>query len=600
MILLALACSSPETPDPTSDTPTLAPLQQGMGLTELSREALLVAPASMRADLALTLRQLNDAEQDELALILVDLDEPWLADEIAFTIAHLSPEVLTASKFHSELILDNAQWVYRVDPDLAYVEIVDVGEPGVDDDFHSFTRYTYEVDGELLTMDLDPELYYWFVVHPRIEDEDPWYVDAWKECSSQNLQCASDPDEGMIWREFLWQGAAETCPVEGYCPVLSDTMTEATTLWNYGGGSSATGAIGDVVRHMLSSDDELGRWLSFGAYDERSIQPNRIYGLGRGNCGEWSDMTTAIARTSLIPNVNVNPSSWDHTWNGFWIEGEWVAWEPVNFWVDHGYGVSTSAYATRGDASVWLQTGDYTDETFTMEVHVTDADGVPVDGATVAIFSPYDEYWWPAGELATGVDGVASFDVGSGYEWTARVESVIGNHPAADNTITAASGAVETGVVDVIEYSLDARVPAGAADQGVTWIEGDGRMQVAATVVVERGRSMANSWRYGGDSISQPTEAPAVEVFLVDEQGYADFVAGRAFTAQDLSSAGAMNPWNDGYVVVYNGSTVATAAIGSLAVELSPLEGALFDGTASLELDFQLPAGDYAAMQITR
>ena len=75
----------------------------------------------------------------------------------------------------------------------------------------------------------------------------------------------------MFWREFLWEAARDTCPVEGFCPTLDETLPNATFLWDGGG----EGAIGDIARFMLSRDEDGTRWLRFGAEGERSIQPTR-------------------------------------------------------------------------------------------------------------------------------------------------------------------------------------------------------------------------------------------------------------------------------------------------------------------------------------
>lgn len=322
--------SDPTDPTDTDDEPLAAPqlevAHQTDDLTDLAQQAVALAPAWLRHDLASTLAEVGDTTQDELGAILVDLDNPWLTDEIAFSIANISPEVLTDPQFYPELLVVNAESIYANDPVLQYVELVETGEPGVDDDYYTTTRYQVEIDGVVMERTIDRETYYWYVVHPRMEDESPYYIDAWASCGSS--QCPTTPDDGTFWRTFLWDGAAADCPEDRECPVLLDYLTTEPYLWKgKANNRDDNGAIGAIIRWQKDA-------MVFGAGSERPIQPNRIYAVACGNCGEWSDMATAAARTGLIPGHNVGAYANDHTWNEFWDEG-WQQWEPVNTWVLH-------------------------------------------------------------------------------------------------------------------------------------------------------------------------------------------------------------------------------------------------------------------------
>ena len=101
------------------------------------------------------------------------------------------------------------------------------------------------------------------------------------------------------------------------CIALIDVLWKSKTY-----SRDDNGAIGALINWEKAA-------ISFGAGDERPIQPNRIYAVGCGNCGEWADMATAAARTALIPSQNVGARANDHTWNEFWDDG-WMQWEPVN------------------------------------------------------------------------------------------------------------------------------------------------------------------------------------------------------------------------------------------------------------------------------
>ncbi len=599
--LLATACSLEESERPpreVTDTPTLE--VRSIPLGEAAEAALTLAPAWIRDDLAVAFLQHRPKKQDKLAALLLDLEDLRLIDEVAFTIAHLSPEVLADEDFHLELIVENAEWVYKVDPELQYVDIVEVGDPMVDDDFWSTTSYRTTLDGQPGTLELERDLYYWYVVHPRIEDERPYYIDAWAECGSNTLECPATPEEGMFWREFLWQGAGETCPDGNFCPVLSEALADHDLLWDELGGGDSGGVIRGIVDHMKASDEAAGRWFNFGAQGERSIQPNRIYGLGRGNCGEWADMTTAMSRTALIPNVNVTPSSWDHTWNGFWHE-RWVAWEPVNTWVDHPYGIDFAAYATRGDASTFLQTPDYNQSTFDMVVEVVDKKGVPVDAATVAIFSPWEDggqtYWWPAGELATDDAGRATFPLVELNEYAFLVTSELGTYPAEDGTLTLGSSGIAAGGTDVQAAELDGRKMPSGAD--VTLGEAGGSAALTVAVTDTTGRSLAQSWRYGGDTTHQPAPSPLVDVLVMTEAQYALYESGESAEVV-LAEAGevAVDPQQTWVIVVDNAWVSATAAIGTLSVEVAPGPDATFEDSVSTDLRYRLLPGERAVLEV--
>jgi hypothetical protein len=315
-----------DTAPPAGDTPSLSLDREALVLDAMVPEAVALTPDWLQDDLVVSLGQLNETLQNELATLLIDLDDPYLVDEVAFAIAHTSPEVLSYSWFFPELLVVNAELIYAYDPDLDYVQLEDVGEPGVDADYYTTATYTVEEDGALVDKTADPDIYYWYVVHPRLEDELPWFLDAWANDDP------TSPDAGMFWREFLWDKAADECPDDGRaCPLLQDYLTVVDTVWK---GKQETrednGAIGEITQYIWDAID-------FGAGSERPVQPSRIYTVGAGNCGEHADLSCAAARTGLIPCRNVGARSNDHTWDEFW-DDRWVAFEPIGTHVDYfGY-----------------------------------------------------------------------------------------------------------------------------------------------------------------------------------------------------------------------------------------------------------------------
>jgi hypothetical protein len=544
-------------------------------LTELGIEAVDLAPLWLERDLAIALRQQEAERADELASEVVDLDDPRLIDEVAFTIAHNSPETLANEDFYPELLGLNARLIYEHEPELDYVTLVEEGEAGVDEDFHTTATYTIGAAESPSEFTVDRDVYYWYVVHPTLEDENPWFIDTWTPCTLPTLECPAAPGIGWFWREWLWDAAADNCYDVGLCPVVSDWVTGIASIWDGVAGGEATGAVREIISYMHSEPEDGFHWLVFGASGERSIQPNRIYGLGRGNCGEWADMTSAIARTALIPTINATPASWDHTWNSFWDGERWVEWEPVNTWLDHAYNAPFSNYGSRGDGFILLQTEDYTDQTFTMQVEVLDSEGDPVPGAAVSVWSPWVidevEYWAYAGEAPTDFDGIAEFPLVAEQQFAVRIETPIGNLPEADNTITYASEGVPVGETDLQSYTMGVAQPVLPVTEVGFDEEPNGILHIGLTD--QDGRLLTRGMRFG-KTYSTGSEHPALELLLVDEENYELYVAGEPFEAAWIGDGSDVDldvpVWRDWYLIVSNAGNISAAAIGELSLELEP------------------------------
>ena len=294
-----------ESVEPPSLTVTHTPFEP----LPLVKEALELVPLWLQDDLEINLAKLEPPDQEGLAMMLLDVDDPRLIDEMAFTMAHTSKEVIEDSLFYPQLFEVNARKIYEYDPVLEYVELVEEGEPGVDPDYYTTATYRIEAeDGTVEDRTIDPELYYWFVVHPRLEDEYPLFVNGW------HGGMGTRPDLGWHWREFLWDAAAEQCPEDRECPLLEEFM-EGVEIFRSEAEESAfeTNARDQVYGFA-------GTVLHWGAGAERPIQPNRIYVVACGNCGEYADFHAAALRTALIPGRNAGARSNDHTWAEWWWE----------------------------------------------------------------------------------------------------------------------------------------------------------------------------------------------------------------------------------------------------------------------------------------
>jgi hypothetical protein len=157
-LLLGLAVAGCTNPDVTSNV--TIDLETPSPLTDLAAEAVALAPLWLQHDLALSFQRVEDALQDDLAQVVVDENDPYLVDEIAFAIAHLSPQVLESQRFFPQLLTENAQLVYARDADLDYVQLEDVGEPGVDADYYTTATYRVQTeDGTIETRTIEKEVY---------------------------------------------------------------------------------------------------------------------------------------------------------------------------------------------------------------------------------------------------------------------------------------------------------------------------------------------------------------------------------------------------------------------------------------------------------
>ena len=170
-------------------------------LTDQADQALELAPLWVRADLRDSFSRLSAADQDAAAGLILGIEDPRIIDEVAFMFAHNGPEMLGASRNYFDVIVLSAQWIYLVDEDLDYVEIIDEGDPAVDDDFSTTTRYTVRDDGEETTYTLPAEIYYWYIVQPILDCQET-IRKIWPPSGFPSV-------DGEWWRQFYYEDNEE-------------------------------------------------------------------------------------------------------------------------------------------------------------------------------------------------------------------------------------------------------------------------------------------------------------------------------------------------------------------------------------------------------
>ncbi len=401
---------------------------------------------------------------------------------------------------------------------------------------------------------------------------------AWTEAAVLDLPCdvsgVFEPVEGLAF--------------EGH-PVLAEVLAGNDSVWDLVEQSGLSG------ERALTGDecalDALGWWVTQNMFDnvseydsthsdtERSVWPQRILHNHYGNCGELEDMITAAGRASLLPMLNVW-SLEDHVWNQFYFLDEWhpyqVDWSDGPTRIDYGGVGSDGTFGGGKEVSGilgfrgngWVENehiGLYTD-TITVEVELTDEDGSPVDGAMVVAWTDayyYDDLLDQAAWVHTDQHGRATLELGDNRNfWIMARGEIDGDdeaHPFDLDEDTLYSYAP----VYVKEYSVDepfitvseavagsnfsfshqfdetrsVPVPEDADSEGETTADLTLSLAVDGTLLDVPPADAMLGWMadlgyaYGGRLIEPLDEPGTVDLFVVDADGYEDFLDGDSFDA---------------------------------------------------------------------
>jgi hypothetical protein len=393
-------------------------------LTPLANQALDKAPDWLKLDLKDNFRRMGRLHQDIYADLILTCPDKRYYDEVCFQVAHLSPQTLIYGSFDPNLVVENAHWIYEVDPDLEYVTIVDYGDPDAGGDYYSTTSYRFlDQVGDTGEMEIPRDIYYWWVVSPKVSDELP-RMDA----------AVYD----YFWREYLYTQADS-----GY-PLLDTALVYAHVLWD---GMRRDLPPSRPFADSCTALDIVGNWTTrtvpFAASGNRPHQPNVIAHEHNGNCGELQDLLCAAARTALIPTVCTHDINEDHVWNAFWWDGDWrpyqvdLGFSPTHInnpriAYDRDFGGSKDCSAIwnwRMDGYQWSDVERYS-KSCTLSVIVQDRNGEPVDGALVKLFS---EMWPQSPSIlyqcfngATNQYGVFTTTLGDHQNYYVSIESPMG------------------------------------------------------------------------------------------------------------------------------------------------------------------------------
>lgn len=342
----------------------------------------------------------------------------------------------------------------------------------------------------------------------------------------------------------------------------------------------------------------------------RTHYPQRSLYLHYGNCGEVGDILTAACRTALIPVRDVVAHPVDHVWNSVYLMGKWRVY--TVFRSDEGTRFDDGVYtehnhigpmACRSDGYVSNTIRDYFASTFAAEVRVADANGNPVDGATVAAMMDWVHEEPPpkihAGLAWTGLDGVSRIELGIGrdtfvqvftphQDWPELVPDISDkakkdteprSDPALERrrqmkpepVLVATAADIKAGETIRYEVSLGFALPKPRVAIDSPNVLADGNapsLALAVDASILHGYSS-----YFGCNFTDRQPGGAVDAYIVDRDNYGLFSAGEPFVAayalEDTSSAELRLPSanDEWFVVVSNAHRMAWGQVVSLAAE---------------------------------
>jgi len=294
------------------------------------------------------------------------------ADEIAFSIACCPIGKVPSA----ELLKENAESLYEHDQWISYADILDYDDGT--GNYSSTIRYRVLENGTEQYFILPPEIYYWYVVHPKITNEeiDAVYGSLWRNYLIQhNDLCYPLLKEKLSTIQYLWDCQSYDQPgarLWSLCINQHPTAIESISYW-----------VGKTVPNQATGD--------------RPGQASIIAHEHNGWCGELQKIAVAAQRAALIPSIAACNVGEDHVWREFYERG-WH--ENDNWWSDaggavdkpdiyaYGWGKNMSAiYQWRGDGTILQDTARYIHEEdrITVDFTVKDLFRQPVDGARVIV-----------------------------------------------------------------------------------------------------------------------------------------------------------------------------------------------------------------------
>jgi len=318
------------------------------------------------------IRQFHNLSTPEpYAKVLLNASKRY-ADEIAFSIACCPGGKVPPA----ELLKENAESLYEHDQWIQYADIIDYDDGT--GNYYSTIRYRVLENGTEQYITLPPDIYYWYIVHPKLTMAD---VDA---------------TYGSLWRDYLFEHNDL-----GY-PLLKEKLSTIQYLWDSASYYQDayrlwTTCISQHPTAIEAVSYWIGKTVPNPAIGDRPGKPSIIAHEHNGWCGELQTIAVAAQRAALIPSVPASNVGEDHVWREFFERG-WH--ENDNWWSDTGGAVDmpdvyaygwkknmSAIYQWRGDDTIRDDTARYIhpQDRITVTFTVKDTFLQPVDGARVVV-----------------------------------------------------------------------------------------------------------------------------------------------------------------------------------------------------------------------
>jgi len=492
-------------------------------LPQSARDAVARMPAWLQKNLTRKFLELDFNTAHKYGQLIVGVNDERYLDEVGFSIAHTSTRMLQSNRVIPEVFVTNAQYIYENDPHLDYVDIVEIDDRYVG----SYTTLNY-INQTGVQIQLPMELYYWFVVHPKLSDEYPSFVNPDGIQGSPNE--FEQPPVGKFWRDWLFYHNDT-----GY-PLLKESVQNCSNVWE-----AVAAVSGWVVGSMAFTSD-----------NERAVEPVRIYRKHIGRCGEHQDMACAAARAALIPTVCTSNMAEDHVWNEFW-DGRWVHWDANSYNnVDHPLGQDkdyhggkdiSTIWSWRGDGKTWSVTEKYT-PVCTYTANAVDSNGNPVDGAEIMVCT---EFYYDHNQLTmttygcTDAQGQVEIPLGNVRNYWSSADSALGEDPADQGGGERVTQVI-TGAQTDQSYSHTFHLPSALPTPDYTIertnpaISDDIQMDISYRVTesVHIGTSMLTREKYFDRELNDNT----VDAFIVNATQFENYTLGNPFKAMKANENG--------------------------------------------------------------
>jgi len=558
-----------------SSSEKLEVINPSLGISETVKNAVNCSPKWIQPALLDNFRKIQLTKQNGFAQMIINAPTD-IRDEIAFQIAYLSPQTLNS--IDSRIIQDNAEYIYTISQDLKYVQLIEYVD---NDNWYTTTKYRVLKDGDSVWVEIPKDAYYWWVVMPKLSDEEP-------------LMNASVYNQ--FWRRHLYNVADS-----GY-PVLKEILENTKILWDC---QSHQWPNFDSLQNPLPFADTMhalqvvGQWTGqtvWGeAKDPRPVQPNQILHDHDGNCGELQDLFNAGARTALMPVYSVSTFPGDHAWDElYWENDDWVTcdvwrWKgPTNVTKNFKYPKKGCIFQWGGDGSIRLVNSHY-QPVCTLLVNVVDQNSRPVDGAQVTIFSapetdPQSTQLYLAAWLYTDQNGILELPLGTNISYGLRADWSGGHGPSVYNQIYplpwSTNGFIEGGhILMTVPTSGSTPISPQITNQNIPGLDHfklDINYQIPYRINYGGGY-----WQYSGFGLDDYQwhnfKSPGyVDFFICDESNYQNFTNGQPLTAYQVSQTSSSGniefnlPTDQDYYIIYsNKSKITTSQLLQTKVALS-------------------------------